>query len=130
MSNILKKLEGMAETDCSALVLNNHLLASTFPKEETIYLRLSQQAFTHIFKQSDKADLENTTSQDTAPKYDEAHLHLGERRLICFRLEDNTLYISMVPQNQDVHKAQKVIRGALPVLRKVVSATSDSLPKV
>lgn len=124
MSIILKKLEGMAGTNCSAIVMNNHSLASTFSKEEIVYLKLSQQAFARIFNHAD------TEIADSTPQYDEAHLQMGERRLICFRLEDNTFYISMVPQNHDIQKAQKIIRGALNILRKVVSGTSAPQSKV
>jgi hypothetical protein len=121
MSKILNKLEGMAGTDYSALVINNRPIASTFSKEEMLYLKLSQQAFMHIFKQADK-----TQANDL---YDEAHLQLGQRRLLCFRLEENTLYISMLAQTNDVQKAQKVIRGALSVLRKIASASIHQPPK-
>ncbi|SFG77110.1 hypothetical protein [Neptunomonas qingdaonensis] len=130
MSKILRKLEGMAGTNCSALVQNSQSLATTFTKEESVYLKLSLQAFTLIFKHADKADAEKVATHDIAEKYDEAHLQLGQRRLICFRLENNTLYISMIGQNQDVHKAQKVIRGAVNILSKVVNAASAHPPKV
>lgn len=128
MSKILKKLEGMAGTNCSALVQNSQSLASTFTKEESVYLKLSSQAFALIFKQADKADAKkittNVASDKVTSRYDEAHLQLGQRRLLCFRLDDNTLYISMIEQNKDVQKAQKVIRGAINILSKIVTATS------
>ena len=133
MSKILKKLEGMAGTNCSALVQSSQSLASTFTKEESVYLKLSSQAFALIFKQADKGDAKKTTSDITpdlvTQRYDEAHLQLGQRRLLCFRLEDNTLYIAMIEQNKDVQKAQKVIRGAINILNKVVRATSTHPPK-
>lgn len=124
MSKILKKLEGMAGTNCSALVQNSLPLATTFSKDDNVYLKLSLQAFALIFKHADKADAEKIATHKTTPIYDEAHLQLGERRLICFRLEDNTLYISMIEQNKDIQKAQKVIRGAINILSKIASATS------
>lgn len=130
MSKILKKLEGMAGTNCSALVRSSQPIASTFTKEESVYLKLSSQAFALIFKHADKADTEKTTSEETILRYDEAHLQLGLRRLLCFRLEDNTLYISMIEQNKDIQKAQKVIRGAINILNKVVNATSSHPPKI
>lgn len=129
MSKILKKLEGMAGTDCSAIIRYKHPIASTFGKNEIAILNLAQQAFTHILKHADKADTLKATDGETIQQYDEAHLQLGQRRLICFRLEDNILYISMLPQSNDIQKAQKVIRGALGVLRKVVSATATQTAK-
>ncbi len=135
MSKILKKLEEMAGTNCSALVQNSQSLASTFTKQEHVYFKLSLQAFTLIFKHADKADAEKIAVLDVAthevtPRYDEAHLQLGQRRLICFRLKDNTLYIAMIEHNQDIQKAQKVVRGAINILSKVVNAASAHQPKV
>lgn len=129
MSKILKKLEGMAGTNCSALVQSSQPIATTFTKDENVYLKLSSQAFALIFKHADKADAGKTTGHETTPRYDEAHLQLGSRRLLCFRLEDNTLYISIIEQNQDIQKAQKVIRGAINILNKIAKAASAHHPK-
>lgn len=129
MSKILKKLEGMAGTNCSALVQNGQPIATTFTKDENVYLKLSSQAFALIFKHADKADAGKTTDHEITPRYDEAHLQLGSRRLLCFRFEDNTLYISMIEQSRDIQKAQKVIRGAINILSKVANAASAHPPK-
>ncbi len=129
MSKILKKLEGMAGTNCSALIQNSQPIATTFTKEEHVYLKLSSQAFALIFKHADKADAEQAHTPEVSARYDEAHLQLGSRRLLCFRLEDNTLYISIIEQSSDIQKAQKVIRGAINILSKVANATSAHHPK-
>jgi hypothetical protein len=124
MSKILKKLEDMAGTNCSAIISHKRLIASTFEKHEVAILNLAQQAFTHILKHADKADALKTTIDETVQQYDEVHLQLGQNRLICFRLKENILYISKLEQSGDIHKAQKVIRGALGVLKKVANATT------
>lgn len=120
MSKVLQKLEKMADTDCSAIIHLKRPIASTFAKEDIVILKLAQQAFSHIFKHADKADMLRSSDDVNVQPYDEAHLQLGARRLLCFRLTDDTFYISMIPQSNDIQKAQKVIRGALSILRKVV----------
>ncbi|BBB30735.1 hypothetical protein [Neptunomonas japonica] len=128
MSKILKKLEGMAGTDSSAIMSNKRPIASTFDKDEAVILKLAQQAFTHIFKQADKADALKPADSENIQAYDEAHLQLGQRRLLCFRIEENTFYICILPQNSDIHKAQKIIRGALAILKKIADTSTVPTP--
>ncbi|MGY8870020.1 MAG: hypothetical protein ACKVJE_06225 [Pseudomonadales bacterium] len=129
MSKILKKLEGMAGTNSSAIMSNKRPVASTFAKDEMVILKLAQQAFSHIFKQADKADALKSAGSENIKAYDEAHLQLGASRLLCFRIEEDAFYICMLPQNSDIQKAQKIIRGALGIIKKIAGATSTHISK-
>lgn len=105
MSKILKKIDQLADAECSVLMQGNRPLGSTFPKDKIIYIKIALQSFGHIFKQADHL----------SPGYDEAHMQLSKQRLLCFRIGNGT-YISLLKKGSDVQKAQRVIRGARETL--------------
>lgn len=117
MSKVLKKIDKASGARCGVLIFGKKPVASTFPKEEILYIKLAQQAFRHIFANADKNDF----------NYNEAHLQLGKRRLVCFRLEQGAFYIALFVDNSEFQKSQKLIRMALPTLEKLVSGLAKRL---
>lgn len=114
MSKVLKKLELLSGAMYGVIFVDEKPVASTFPKEKAIYAKLAQQAFGHIFRQGEKLN----------PRFNEAHLQLSQHYMICLKLDRNAFYVAALPKNGNVHRAQKVSRGAVGVLNKVINKTS------
>jgi hypothetical protein len=116
MSQILTKLDKLSGSECSVLFSGSKPIASTFSKDKLLYLKLGHQAFTLIFKQAIKSN----------PYYDEAHIQIGNYRLISYRVSDSALYIALLPERSEIHRAQRILRESRPLLSKMITKLTQA----
>jgi hypothetical protein len=120
MSQILTKLDKLSGSECSVLFSGTKPIASSFPKDKLLYLKLGHLAFTLIFKQATK----------TNPDYDEAHIQIGHYRLMCYRVNDTSLFIALLPERSEIHKAQRVLRESRPLFTKMIAKLTQASDKL
>jgi hypothetical protein len=116
MSEILNKLNALSGVKASIILLDQKPLMSTMSKEQLIYVKVGQQAFSHIFKKAVKLN----------PHYDEAQLQMGDQRLLGLLLDNGGLYLALLDSSASIQKAQRILRESRPLLNKVITRAKPS----